>query len=273
MTDEKIEDWNFYFGRGGDSNKKRKVSKANDLLTKLAHRYYKCSQSEKRIFAKKEVFDTVIKNGGKFLNMVNKEPVDVTSDVDESIKKIMQHFRDLIKLSKTSVPTPDPVLVSYSQKTKRTPRTTTMASSLIMPPPRPKRLCVKPSVVEVPTIQCVRQALKSAKTEQASVDRYRNTSVKASILTVGGKGPAQSPLGQKSPLRFAPSDVFETLPVEPPKLEESFSALIMADEMTAELPTDSQKNVNQNLHERVQRLENLVGMLMQQKDENFSSLL
>jgi len=43
--------------------------------------------------------------------------------------------------------------------------------------------------------------------------------------------------------------------------------LIMTDEITADLPTDSQKNRIQSLHASVQRLENLVEMLMQQKNE------
>ena len=55
--------------------------------------------------------------------------------------------------------------------------------------------------------------------------------------------------------------------VEPPKFETTFSALIMTDELTSDLPTTSQRDINHNLHMRVQRLENLVTMLMQQKND------
>jgi len=70
-----------------------------------------------------------------------------------------------------------------------------------------------------------------------------------------------------------PDDAFEKMAVEPPKLDNSFSALIMTDEITADLPRDSQESINQNLHNRVQRLENLVGMLMQQKNDEMERLL
>jgi hypothetical protein len=70
-----------------------------------------------------------------------------------------------------------------------------------------------------------------------------------------------------------PDDAFEKMAVEPPMLENSFSALIMTDEITSDLPRDSQESINQNLHNRVQRLENLVGMLMQQKNDEMERLL
>ena len=83
----------------------------------------------------------------------------------------------------------------------------------------------------------------------------------------GGGGARQELYGSED------NDVLERMAAEPPKLENSFSALIMADEITADLPTDSQKNINQSLHARVQRLENLVAMLMQQKNEELERLL
>ena len=68
-------------------------------------------------------------------------------------------------------------------------------------------------------------------------------------------------------------DAFDQMVVQAPKLENSFSQWIMADEIKADLPTNSQKAINHNLHERVQRVENLVAMLMQQKNDEMELLL
>jgi len=124
-------------------------------------------------------------------------------------------------------------------------------------------------------MDCVREALRMFNVDESIPDvgsdraeRHCENSNQASDVTCG-----QTPLNKDSTRHFSSNDAFETMIVEPPKLENSFSALIMADEITADLPTDSQKSVNQNLHKRVQRLENLVSMLMQQQNEDLERLL
>jgi hypothetical protein len=204
MPDSNNEEWNFYFGRGGAGNKKRQVSKANILVQDLALRYSYCRQTEKRLFAKKEVYDTVIRKGGAFINVEkNKTHVDVTADADEVITKIMQGFRDINKQCRKS-----PQLPSTSLKTRKAQ--SIKRSSASMSISRPKRRCIRPSVIEPPIVEYVR---------------------------------------------------------EPPKLKNSLSAPIMTDEITAELSRGSQQCTNQNLHIRIQHLENLAAMLMQQKNE------
>jgi hypothetical protein len=285
MADSNDEEWNFYFGRGGQSNKRRKVSKANNLLQKLALRYSKCRQSDKRVFALKEVYEVVIKNGGKFYQIIDKKPVDVTKDEVESIKKIMQGLRDVNKHCKTaplpprstrSPSSPRKGKESSPRKKKETPPIglkirkvpSLKRTSSITPVRRPKRTCVKPSIVEAPIIECVRDALNVAKTSGGIVGVVTGAvKVDEKNASSGCGGARQESCGSEN------NDILDMMAVEPPKLENSFSALIMADEITADLPTDSQKNINQSLHARVQRLENLVAMLMQQKNEELERLL
>lgn len=204
MPDSNDEEWNFYFGRGGAGNKKRQVSKANILVQNLALRYNYCIQSEKRLFAKKEVYDTVIRKGGAFIYVEKNEThVDVTADADEIITKIMQGFRDINKQCRKSHQLP-----STSLKTKEAQSIERSSTSMSIS--RPKRRCIRPSIIEPPIIEYVR---------------------------------------------------------EPLKLKSSFSAPIISDEIISDLPRDLQQCANQNLHIRIQRLETLAAMLMQQKNE------
>lgn len=60
-------------------------------------------------------------------------------------------------------------------------------------------------------------------------------------------------------------DTFEMMDVEPPKLENSFPAMIVADDIAPRGPH------SEDLHEKVRRLENLVAILMEQNAMVFSS--
>jgi hypothetical protein len=200
MPNSNDEEWNFYFGRGGAGNKKRQVSKANILVQDLALRYSYCRQTEKRLFARKEVYDTVLRKGGAFINVEKNEThVDVTADADEVITKIMQGFRDINKQCRK--------LTSTSLKTEVQ---SIERSSTSMSVSRPKRRCIRPSIIEPPIIEYLR---------------------------------------------------------EPLKLKKSFSAPIISDEIISDPPRELQQRTNQNLHVRIQRLETLAAMLMQQKNE------
>jgi len=283
MSESEKEDWNFYFGRGGNWNQRRQVSKANALVQDLALQYSHCRQTEKRIFVKTELYDTVIRNGGSFYLVVNKEAVDVTDDADETINRIMQLLRDINKIHKTpstqksSQNVPKRLsgrrCVGSSLKTRKL--SSTKRSSPTKTVSRPKRRCIRPSVIEPPIIECVRGALRVAKNDKA-VPRVSTASVNnlGEGITPDGAGESEeNSFDATGVLHLATNDLFDPLAVEAPKLENSFSALIMADEITADLPMDSQQSINQNLHTRVQRLENLVAMLMQQKNDEMERLL
>jgi len=264
MPNSSNEVWNFCFGRGGGGNQKRKISKANMLMQDLAVRYGDCRQTEKRLFAKREVYDTVIRNGGKFYQVFNKKSVDVTADSDEVINRIMQGFRDINKCCKISPPLP-----LTSSKTRKP--TLIKRSSPVIPTTRPKRRCIRRSIIEPPIIECVEGA-RSVVMPSKAIPREISLGDKNSR---GGVGESrQKTLFDETGICPLPTDdAFEKMVLEPPKFENSFSALIMTDEITADLPMDSQQSVNQNLHTRVQRLENLVAMLMQQKNDDMERLL
>ena len=355
MADKNNGEWDYYFGRGGSGNVRRKLSKGNSLAQKLALRYSECRPSDRRIFALKEIYEVVIKNGGKFYQIIDKKFVDITMKEVEVLLRIMQGLRDVNKHCKTAPLSPRSTLSPSSprkgkesspRKKKKTVRKGKESSprkkkktppiglkirkvpllkrgSSITPVRRLESTCVKPSIVEAPIIECVSDALKhqvsfpvlngendsvvsrekqqiSFKTDNdnefddgsgTEVDPEADADSDSSDINVaktssgivgamtsalkvdgenslsGGGGARQELYGSED------NDVLERMAAEPPKLENSFSALIMADEITADLPTDSQKNINQSLHARVQRLENLVAMLMQQKNEDLERLL
>jgi len=228
------EDWNFYFGRGGYGNQRRHASKANMLVFDLAARYSQCEHVEKRIFAKQEVYDKVIQNGGRFQTLKidkssKKETATEETDTDKIIAKIMQNFRDINKQQ----PLSQPHISLQQQQPQQTPIPT--------PPRRPKRRCIRPSIVEPPEFFNL--------AERSNNNGYTDE--------------------QNQPKEANHNNAFEEAAniVEPPKFESTFSALIMTDELTSDLPTTSQRDINHNLHMRVQRLENLVTMLMQQKND------
>mmetsp|Transcript_9458 Transcript_9458/g.20084 ORF Transcript_9458/g.20084 Transcript_9458/m.20084 type:complete len:299 (+) Transcript_9458:221-1117(+) len=298
MTDQTDEEWNFYFGRGRSRNHQRKSSKVSGLLQNLAPRYRTCDPGHRRLFAKHEVYNAVLKKGGSFFKLQNNMPVDVTADEFESTTKIMQAFRDIkkqCKLASTQSHLGSSHLTTSSRKNKikrmktsssqknktKRPRSETPSTknpSPTMPSSPPKPRCVKPSIIEPPFIDCVRDARRMVDVNESIPEISAVSSeMKPSSnhkIPVSGGGSAQKPLVKKDTIRnLSTDDMFDTMAVEEPKLESSFSALIMADEITADLPTDSQKSINQNLHERVQRLENLVGMLMQQQNVDLERLL
>ena len=259
--------WNFYFGRGAQSNSQRKISKVNNLLNELAPRYSTCRQTEKRIFVKNEVYDVIKKNGGKFYQTIDKKPV-LTEDEDDSISKIMQCLRDI---TKTTRPSPRCRQPRKKEKPATCPKIGRAAShkrtSSIIPARRSKRICVKQSTTKAPIVGCVSDALNCTNKSEGSV------SLGSSKVKVNEKKSSNgNGITRKKSCNSESNDYLEILAAEPPKLENSFSALIMADEITADLPTDSQININQSLHARVQRLENLVAMLMQQKNEELERL-
>jgi hypothetical protein len=270
MADSNSEEWNFHFGRGGGGNQKRQVSKANILVKDLALRYSYCRQTEKRLFAKKEVYDNVIRNGGVFFNVVNRKPVDITADADEVINRIMQGFRDINKHCRKS-----PQLPLTSPKTRKSPLTKISSPTMPIPISRPKRRCIRPSIIEPPIIESERDARSRVVKTDKAIPSESSTPINLGTRnTPGGIGePRQKSFNETGIGHLGTDDAFEKMAVEPPKLENSFSALIMTDEITADLPRDSQQSINQNLHNRVQRLENLVAMLMQQKNDEMERLL
>ncbi len=367
--------WDFYFGRGGASNQKRQVSKANNLVQSLAQRYSEVRQSEKRIFAKIEVYDMVVRNGGHFLLPVNKdELVDVTNDEEEAVSRIMQNFRDINKIRSTSIVDPldntttlvtkfgksskengtGAILGTKKSKTTRTRRRSGSTysakfgrrESIEQRPPRPKRRCIRPSIIEPPILEnpvgdsmiTARGGPSTTTTSRTSAvvfgdknnspppatrrrtmpliagmngtshciphsNRYhasmypmsanlQGTQDPSLMETAGGTPPAagdpclapantsyctthQPPAGDDDDDDDDNDDAFENkMVVEPPRLENSFSQWIMSDdEIRPDLPIDSQQSINLNLHSRVQRLENLVAMLMQQKNDEMELLL
>lgn len=343
--DEKKEnEWDFYFGRGGASNQKRQVSKANNLVQDLALQYSKIRQTEKRIFAKIEVYDVVLRNGGHFLMPINKELVDVTNDEDEAVRRIMQNFRDINKTRSTvGTNTSDRTTFAAmkfgnNQEEKAMPPNATQKSKstsesiysakfgrkeiIEQRTPRPKRRCVRPSIIEPPIIQNAvgNSMVTTGPTAVFDVTKnklvatskrttpligscvphangygYRGNDIREismhpmsanlqgaqqpSLETTGGTpGPCLAPANSTTPRTthqpVDEDDAFDNkIVVEPPRLENSFSQWIMTDEIRPNLPTDSQQSINLNLHSRVQRLENLVAMLMQQKNDEMELLL
>ena len=308
-------EWDFFFGRGGGSNQKRQLSKANGLVHDLAGRYSYCRQTEKRLFAKNEVYDTVIRNGGTFFLLANKEFIDVTKDFDDTINRIMQSFRDINKSCRTSAQTISTNNIHVNVNTKKAPsfkhkqpstilfptthtrdtnihnkslqytsvRTKTKRVPSIKKSPRPKRRCIRPSIIEPPVIECVRDALRVVDTDK---NIPNGKTQRKTLITIGGEintlcddGESRNKFLEEErgssihQLAVDVDDAFDERVVEPPKLDNSFSQLIMTDEIKAYLPTDSQQSVNLNLHSRVQRLENLVAMLMQQKNDEMELLL
>lgn len=280
-------EWNFYFGRGGGSNQKRQESKATCLLHDLAVRYSYCRQTEKRLFAKNEVYDAVIRNGGTFFLVANKEFIDVTKDFDDTINRIMQSFRDINKSCRTTARTVSakfdarkvpsfkrnstilfPTTRDTNNKSKRVP-------SIKKSPKRPKRRCIRPSIIEPPVIDCVRDALRVVDTDKTTPNGKPHITIgEMNILCDNGESRNKSFEERGMCQVVVPADdAFDERIVQPPKLDNSFSQLIMTDEIKAHLPTDSQQSVNLNLHSRVQRLENLVAMLMQQKNDEMELLL
>jgi len=142
---------------------------------------------------------------------------------------------------------------------------------------RPKRRCLKPSIIEPPITECVKEALRVVKMDKT---KPRGNSTKAKKVVErnvlggdGGERIEKSFDGKYGHHALTYDDPLARMAVEPPKLNDSFSALIMTDEITAVLPSDSQKSINENLHSRIQRLENLVAMLMQQKNDEMELLL
>nr|QQP23548.1 mating-type related plus 3 [Pseudo-nitzschia multistriata] len=274
MNDESNKEWTYYFGRGGACNQQRKQSKVVGLLQKLALRYNQCHREEKRLFAKCEVYNIVLEKGGSFFEITNKIAVDVTADEMKSTTKIMQVFRDINKRNKKSKGSAKakkkPSFTSRTKKNKpsfctlQTTRARESRTTKMKIKTQPKRRCVKPSIIEAPIMNCVRDALLMASAKSQSLPDTRTN--KPGLGTpVRGNGSELKRLIAESNHRFSTNnETFDLMAVEPPQLENSFSALIMADEVTTELPTDSQMSVNLHLHKRVQRLENLVGMLMQQ---------
>ena len=333
--DEKKEnEWDFYFGRGGASNHKRQVSKANNLVQDLALRYSKIRQTEKRIFAKIEVYDVVLRNGGHFLMPVNKELVDVTNDEEEAVSRIMQNFRDINKIRSTvgtntsDRTTAAPIKFGNNQEEKAIPPNATQKSKstsgsiysakfgrkeivIEHRPPRPKRRCLRPSIIEPPIIQNAVGNSMVTTGLTAVFDVTKHKSVAASKRTTpmigncvphangygyrgndsrevsmhqisanleGAQQPSLETTGGAPGTTQQPADdeddAFDNkIVVEPPRLENSFSQWIMSDEIRPDLPTDSQQSINLNLHSRVQRLENLVAMLMQQTNDEMELLL
>lgn len=145
------------------------------------------------------------------------------------------------------------------------------------PVSRPKRRCIRPSVIEPPIIEIERDTHRTVVNTDKAIPRESSTPINLGTRnTPGGVGESIQKAFNETSIRChlaEADDAFEKMAVEPPKLENSFSALIMTDEITADLPRDSQESINQNLHNRVQRLENLVGMLMQQKNDEMERLL
>mmetsp|Transcript_13698 Transcript_13698/g.34451 ORF Transcript_13698/g.34451 Transcript_13698/m.34451 type:complete len:204 (-) Transcript_13698:11-622(-) len=185
MSETSKSEWDFYFGRGGGSNKKRQVSKANILVHDLAFRYSYCSQTEKRLFAKNEVYDTVVKNGGTFFLVANKEIIDVTKDFDDTISRIMQSFRDINKsrraTSQTLSTNVEAKKVTNNKSMQSTSLNTKRVPSL-KKSSRPKRRCIRPSVIEPPEIDCVRDTLRVIDTEK--ITPYTTTQLHIGELNI-----------------------------------------------------------------------------------------
>jgi len=272
------DEWNFYFGRGAENNKARKTSRANNLIQELAPLYIdpRTRSSDKQTFAKQKVYDVVVNNGGRFIE----KDKNITADKVACIKKIMQGLRDCNKVvNKQCKPLPPSPPKSLLKKTrdesrvKKTPSNcleiinvpSLKRTSSIIPVRCQKRACVKLPIVEAPIIECVRDALNVAKISGENQADTVNIDEK--------KAPSGIRVAREEKCDNENKDILEIMALEPPQLENSFSALIMTDEITADLPTGSLEEYKQSVHARVQRLENLVAMLMQQKNEEFERLL
>lgn len=239
LDQDRDNEWDFYFGRGGGSNKKRQISKANRLVQSLALRYSNCRQTEKRLFARNEVYDTVVQNGGRFLLFVNKKYIDVTRDEDEAIKKIMQSFRDVNKVTQVGERFVDPTIQPKFKQQQRVAK----AETIEIITGRPKRRCIRPSAIEQPIVNSVVDALQVIMNDTTSnlpIDSQhsinRNLCLRAQRL----------------------EKIIESVRREHPL----FCRKAMADETKLSLSEDSQQSINQNLHSRLQRLESLVTSLL-----------